>query len=341
MTTAELVPLPPQPEGVAWPTDEWPTGDAPVHLKPLLDRLFTDPELGQTYAAVVVHRGRLVAERYGGELEHWDRPKEPVGPDTPLLSWSMAKSMLHAVVGMLVGEGRLDPDAPALEDITLDQLLAMRDGLDFVEDYVDAGRSDVIEMLFGAGAADTAAFAADRGRAAPPGERFNYSSGTTNVVSGVVARVLGPGDPYERFVRERLFEPIGMRTATATFDAAGTWVASSYVHATAQDFARFGTLYLRDGTWDGRRLLPEGWVDHGRRVRSVDAEDGQLYGAHWWVVGDEHGSFAAKGYEGQRILVCPALDLVVVRLGKMPSEQYPALTAWLADVVAAFAGTGD
>jgi CubicO group peptidase (beta-lactamase class C family) len=346
-----LVPLPAQPDGVPWPTHGWPTADAAAGavLGPLLDEAL-DPEgpLAQSYAVVVVQGGELVAERYGGALEHWDRPSEEVGPDTPLLSWSMAKSMLHALVGTLVAEGRLDVEARAgvpswqqegdpRSAITLEHLLAMRDGLDFAEEYVDAGVSDVIEMLFGSGAADVAAFAADRPVVAPPGERFNYSSGTTNIISGIVARTVGPGDPYRSLLHERLFDPLGMTSARATFDDAGTWVASSYVYATARDFARFGLLYLRDGTWDGRRLLPAGWVDHARRHRSTDAETGNGYGAQWWVVGDEHGSFWANGYEGQSILVSPALDLVVVRLGKTPAERSPDLREWRARVVAAVA----
>jgi CubicO group peptidase (beta-lactamase class C family) len=342
-----LVPLPLQPAGVPWPTEAWPTGSAPAAVGDLVDRAFTDPEVGTTYAVVVVQGGRLLVERYGGELEHWDRPNETVVADTPLLSWSMAKSMLHAVVGMLVAEGRLDLEAPAAvptwsapDDprgaITLEHLLAMRDGLDFSEDYVDAGRSDVIEMLFGAGAADCAAFAADRPALAPPGERFNYSSGTSNIVSGIVARTVGPGGPYEALVRDRLLAPLGMTTATPRFDDAGSWIASSYVHATAHDFARFGTLYLRDGVWEDRRLLPEGWVDHARLERSVD-EEGHRYGAHWWVAGDDHGTFSANGYEGQRISLSPALDLVLVRLGKTPAECYPALDRWRADLIAAVA----
>jgi CubicO group peptidase (beta-lactamase class C family) len=344
--------LPDPRRGVPWPAADWADGPIPrgVDLGRLLDAAFETPSLSVTYAVVVIHRGRLVAERYGGVIEHWDRADEPVGGGTPLLSWSMAKSMLHAAVGILVGEGRLRLDAPApvpqwaaptdpRRMITLQQLLEMRDGLDFAEDYVDARASDVIEMLFGAGRDDVAGFAADRPPAAAPGTRFNYSSGTSNIVSGVVGREVGLGDDYARFLRDRLFAPIGAASARPTLDAAGTWVASSYVHATARDFARFGYLYLRDGVWDGQRLLPHGWVDHGRRPRSVDPEDGSLYGAHWWVVGDEHGSFCAVGYEGQSILVCPALDLVVVRLGKTPSERYPRLREWRAAVVAAFAAS--
>ena len=308
---SDLVALPPQAPGVAWPTDDWPEGELPpgVDLAPLLDEAFDDDgPLAQTYAVVVVHGGRVVAERYQGALEHFDRPPTPVTPETPLLSWSMAKSMLHAVVGLLVGDGRLDLDAPAAvpewadpgdprHAITLRQLLAMRDGLAFVEDYVDDRVSDVMHMLFGEGQPDMAHFAADRPLAAPPGTRFNYSSGTSNVISGVVARTVGPGESYARFLHGRLFGPIAMTSADPEFDEAGTWVASSYVRATARDFARFGLLYLRDGVWDGARLLPPGWVDYARTWTSVDPEDDNPYGAHWYgVAGD-----TARHLPGRRL----------------------------------------
>lgn len=348
-----VIALPQQPDGVPWPTDEWPTGDPPPALEPLLDAMF-DPagRLTRSFAVVVVHRGRLVAERYADALEHFDRPAEPITVDTPLLSWSMAKSMLHALVGMLVAEDRLELDAPAdvplwradddpRRGITLDHLLSMRDGLDFIEDYVDAGRSDVIEMLFGSGRDDVFRFAADRPLVAPPGARFNYSSGTTNVISGIVARAVGAGQPYEEFLQSRLFDAIGMRSAHATFDPAGTFIASSFVYCTARDFARFGTLYLRDGVWDGRRLLPEGWVDLARRFRSTDEDTGNGYGSQWWVDPDDVdglGTFWANGYEGQSIMVVPGLDLVVVRLGKTEAARGPLLRQWRRDVRAVFAG---
>lgn len=324
-----------------------------VELGRLLDAAFDDEgPLATTLAVVVVHRGRLVAERYQGHLPSLPssgHPAEPVGPDSRLLGWSMAKSMLHAVVGVLVAEGALDLDRPApvpewqdagdpRSRITLRQLLEMRDGLDFVEDYVDERTSDVIEMLFGTGAADTAHFAADRPLAATPGERFHYSSGASNIVSGVVARLVGPGEPYRRLLAERLFDPIGAASATPTFDRAGTWIASSFVHATARDFARFGLLYLRGGVWGGHRLLPATWVDTARRPRSVDPADGALHSAHWWVDDDGHGTFRCAGYEGQSITVCPAADLVVVRLGKTPADRYPDLARWRAVVVSSFVG---
>ena len=347
-----LVALPAQPAGVDWPTEEWPTGEVSrgVDLDPLLDEVFDDGgPLARSFAVLVVHGGRLVAERYQGALEHFDRSPTPVTAETTLLSWSMAKSMLHAVVGMLVADGRLALDAPAAvpewadpgdprHAITLRQLLAMRDGLDFAEDYVDGELSDTIEMLFGAGQADMAHFAADRPLVAPPGTRFNYSSGTSNIISGIVARAVGPGESYARFLHGRLFGPLGMTSADPEFDEAGTWVASSSMYATARDYARFGLLYLRDGVWDGVRLLPAGWVDYGRTWVSEDPDDASPYGAHWWgVAGDTLGTFRASGYEGQSITLCPALDLMVVRLGKTPHEREPNLIPWRAAMVRAFA----
>ncbi len=347
----ELGRLPAQPAGLAWPTRSWPTAGlaADVDLGPLMDEAFDQGgPLHETYAVVLVHRGRLVFERYGGRLPRLEGPGRRVTESTPLLSWSMAKSMLHAVVGMLVADGRLSLDGPApvpewqgagdpRREITLDHLLGMRDGLAFNEDYVDAEASDVIRMLFGDGRADMAHFAADRPLAAAPGTRFNYSSGTSNVISGIVARQVGSGRDYRQFLADRLFGPLGMRSARARLDDAGTWVASSYVYATARDYARFGLLYLRDGAWEGGRLLAPGWVDHGRRPRSVDPADGLLHGAHWWTGGGGHGTFWAAGHDGQSIDVCPGLDLVLVRLGRTGVEHSARLRQWRARVLGQFA----
>jgi CubicO group peptidase (beta-lactamase class C family) len=352
MDDRALVPLPSQPAGVPWPTsgpDGWPVGAAPAWLTPLIDELVDDTEqYGTTYAVLVVHGGVLVVERYGGALPHFDRPPEPVTATTLLLSWSMAKSILHAAVGLLVADGLLALDEPApvpawqcapddpRRTITLEHLLAMRDGLDFAEDYVDARVSDVIEMLFGSGQLDVAAYAEARPLRHEPGMHFNYSSGTSNIVSAIAARAVGGGDALVELMRRRIFDRIGMGAVDARQDAAGTFIGSSYLYATARDFARFGLLALRGGHWNGEAVLPDGWIDHGRRPRSVDA-DGDTYGAHWWVVGDEHGSFRASGFEGQSILACPARDLLVVRLGYSPEAMYPALRAWRAQVVLASA----
>jgi len=318
-------------------------------LDSLLEPAFSvteTPELARSLAFVAVQGGQLVTERYGPGVD----------AGTTLLSWSMAKSVTQALVGLLVGDGLLSIDVPAVvpewsdpsdprHPITLDDLLAMRSGLRFVEDYVDDTASDCLEMLWGSGADDVAHYAASLPLEHPIGTVFNYSSGTSNIVSRLVGSIVaGRGDGLDdgtgsasRFLTERLLEPLGMRFATPKSDAAGTWVGSSYLYATTRDFARFGLLYLRDGVWEDRRLLPEGWVDSARTLRSIDPEDGTGYGHHWWLrVDDTEGRFWASGYEGQRIICVPALDLVIVRLGKTPIEMRDHLESFLDDVVDCF-----
>lgn len=335
----------PQPDGVAWPTEKWPEGEASTAVSTLVDLAFEDPELAETYAAVVVHRGRLVAERYGGSLPSFTHAATPVTAATPLLSWSMAKSVLHAAVGILVGQGRLDPDAPAninawsepgdpRRAITLRQLLQMRDGLSWNEDYVDESVSDVIEMLFGAERRDVASFAARRQLAHEPGTAFNYSSGTSNLIASIVGDVVGRGEATVRFLSDSLFVPIGMRDATITCDDAGTFIASSYVYCSARSYAKFATLYLRGGEWDGARVLDAAWVADAQVPVSEDVSAPNThYSSHWWL--DAAGTFWASGYEGQRAVICPARDCVVVRLGRTDASRYPALRTWCDSVLAA------
>ena len=145
------------------------------------------------------------------------------------------------------------------------------------------------------------------------------------------------GAQFEAFMRERLFDPIGMRSPIPKFDTAGTFIGSSFCFATARDFARFGLLYLRGGIWEGRRLLPEGWVDYARTPtfqQPGGAPDGP-YGAHWWLDMAGPGSFSANGYDGQFTVCVPDLDLVVVRHGASEAQK-TAVKAWVADVVACF-----
>lgn len=300
---------------------------------------------GRSLALVVQQGGVVAFERYGFLPDTAFGPGGPVGADTPLISWSMAKSITHALVGILVADGRLDPAAPApiaawrdtpKERITLQHLLTMTPGLEFVEDYVDAGVSHCIEMLFGSGRDDMAAYAASLPLVHEPGTVWNYSSGTTNIVASIVGSLVGGGaEGMERFMRDRLFGPLGITSAVPKFDTAGTFVGSSFVDATARDFARFGTLYLHDGVApDGTRLLPVGWVDHARAVTTIDEESGFGYGAHWWTWPDLPGSLAAHGYDGQCTLVVPSLDLVVVHLGKVAADDRPLLNAALREIVA-------
>jgi CubicO group peptidase (beta-lactamase class C family) len=342
-----LPPLPAQPSDVPWPTEEWPRGDYPTaavrgRVGELLDQAFrapSTPEMGETHATVIVHRGRLIEERYADGVD--------AAQTQP--SWSKAKSITHALVGMLVGDGRLDIAAPApvpewaapgdpRNAITLDHLLRMSSGLKFTENYEPGSPSDVIAMLFGEGQADVGAFAASFPAIHAPGAHFAYSSGTTNIVSRCAAEAAGAHGPdFEAFMRRRLFEPLGMRSPIPKFDAAGTFIGSSFCFCTPQDFARFGLLYLRGGAWDGQRLLPEGWIDYARTPtwRQPDAVDGP-YGAHWWLDMAGPGSFSANGYEGQFTVLVPDLDLIVVRNGKTPLELKAAVPAWIAAIAQAF-----
>ena len=329
----------PQPTGIAWPTSQWPVhlDRATEQLRHVADRAFTDPELVETRSLVVVQGGELIYERHQGSIPFFDREPIVIDSSTTQISWSMAKSMTQFLVGVLSDEGRLVVDAPAAipqwsdderRAITLRDLLTMRDGLDFVEEYLPDRPSDVIEMLFGAGKNDVAGYAISRPQSTTPGTRWNYSSGTTNIICRILGDIVGDGDDFATFMRSALFDPIGMRSAIPKFDERGTFVGSSYVFATAQDFAKFGYLYLRGGVWDGRRLVSQKWIDEAQIPLSVDEESGTFYSQQWWVTGDEFGSYWANGFEGQSITVVPALDAVVVRLGKTDAAQYPALRAW-------------
>ncbi|MEZ5205562.1 MAG: hypothetical protein R2690_00945 [Acidimicrobiales bacterium] len=151
----------------------------------------------------------------------------------------------------------------------------------------------------------------------------------------------GQGDGGRRRSRRSCTTSCSRRSGCDRRSRASTPRARSSGRATCtprRDFARFGLLALRGGRWDGRQLLPEGWIDHGRTPRSIDPDDGRRYGAHWWVTGADHGGFWANGFDGQSILCVPAADLVVVRLGRSPQSCADALLRWrgaMADAVLA------
>lgn len=299
---------------------------------------------GVALALVVVHRGHVVFERYGVQPDTMFGPGGPVTARTVLPSWSMAKSVTHAVIGLLVADGLLQLDAPApvsawkgtpKEAITLQHLLNMRGGQQWVEEYTLDSPSDVVEMLFGDSSADMAAFAASRPLAHAPGEVWNYSSGTTLILSRIIGDVVGGGQAgTEAFLRDRLFGPVGMTSVQPQFDAAGTFIGSSFTNATALDFARFGELYRNFGvTADGTRVLPAEWIEHARTFTAHDADGPYDYGAHWRMWPEFPGSLAAHGYELQRTLVVPDRELTVVFLGKTLDEGAQALREHLRVIV--------
>lgn len=289
-----------------------------------LDEAFREPpkKRRKTRAVVIVHDGKLIAEKYAeGFNEH-----------TMFAGWSMAKSITSALIGILVKQNKINPDAPAIvpgwskderSSITITHLLQMCSGLQWWEYY--AAPSDATRMLYKEN--DMAAYAANKKLKHQPGRIFNYSSGTTNILSGIIRSIVSEKEYYS-FPYEELFYKIGMTNTLFETDATGTFVGSSYCMATARDWARFGLLYLNDGVCNGERILPEGWVDFTTTPTVAScAEDEGRYGAHWWLNASKttepqgrkypdvpEDCFMCQGHEGQYIWVIPSKKLVVVRL---------------------------
>jgi len=351
---ADLLPLRPQPAGVPWPTDAWPQTELDPRvdraaLDELLDRAFALPEpddLERTHAVVIVQNGAIVAERHAHDAT----------PDSAFLSWSMAKSITQSLVGILVRQGKLDISRPIpvkewspgdpRREITIDQMLRMVDGLRFREAehlgggsvrYYPEDESDVIPMLFGEGKRDVAGFASGLPRVAAPEERWNYNSGGSNLLSRLVSETVGGSEAGMRdFMRRELFDPLGMKTADPRFDEAGNFIGSSHCYASARDFARFGYLYLRDGVWEDDRILPEGWVDY---TRTPSPQSSGTYGAHFWTIPGSLGLFCCQGMGGQRVLIAPKLDLLVVRVGKTAPHKVEHVERYCKALVDAFRPT--
>lgn len=323
----------------------WPVGDIIVDslvsskVQKAIGMYFEEPlpeAPRYTRGVVVVHKGQIVGEGYAPGFD----------VNTPQLSWSMAKSFTNALIGLLVKEGKLDIYDRAPIDlwsetddprnaITLDHLLRMSSGLDWSENY--AMPSGATNMLFkDASMAETAASV---GQAYPPDSVWYYSSGTTNIISEIVRNAVGEDD-YWAFPYHELFHKIGISTATFEPDASGTFVGSSYLWMSPRDYARFGLLYLNDGVWEGERILPEGWVDYSSAPTA--ASPNGIYGAQFWRNGYNSYNFPdvpddaylANGYEGQRIMVIPSLDLVVVRLGYTATDDFD-MNGLVRDVIAA------
>ena len=355
----ELVAMPGQPEGVAWPTGGWETGDLPEDtagsIRELLDIAMAGGRHdlgGETRAVVIIYRGKLVAEVY----------RDGYGPDTRQMSWSLAKSVTSALVGRsmqlgLIGDidapmtGLFDGDDPRAA-ITWRQWITMTDGLEYHEFESDIlEQNDVARMMYGAGRFDVIGYIRQNFPLQyKPGTRWNYSTASFSLVGRALQGLVGvdsqcstaqvaaageagapegdcpPADaPMAAWIREVLFDPIGMN-AQPEFDLAGTYLGGSHVWASARDYAKFGYLYLRDGVWDGERLLPEGWVDMTRTPPPGGPVD--FYGAGFWLTPAGEGAFYAQGHEGQTIWISPAQDLIIVRLALMEEND----ANWNADL---------
>ena len=330
---AEKYPLAPEAKG----EDCLVPGDSALtaRLAPIAKALVDDHAYnGTPFAFVVLHEGKVVAERY----------REGITADSPLLSWSMAKSFTNALAGIMSGDGLVDIYAPTgipewqgdgRAAITLNDLMQMQSGLEWNEDY--GNRSDVNLMLHRE--QDMGLYAIDKPLVHEPGTFWYYSSGSTNIVMRYLRGKFASDTEFLTYLRERLFAPLGIRNACFEPDMSGTPVASSYLYLTARDFARFGQLFLGDGVFDGKRILPEGWVEYTVTPAS-DSKDG--YGAFFWLNKDKYwpdipeDMFNCQGHDGQEIFIIPSKDLVIVQLGYSPKpDRVVDFNALVRDIIAA------
>jgi len=296
---------------------------ADARLKAALDHAFEEPAappFRRTKAVVVVHEGRVIAERYA----------DGVDVDTPLLGFSMTKSVINALLGILTQRGVITPSFPApvpewrgpgdpRREIEMEHLMRMTTGLAL--DETNSGFDPSSQMLYLQD--DTAGFAARAALIAPPGTRWHYSSPTTQILARVIRDAVGGPEQTLAFAWRELFNPLGMRSVTLEFDGAGMLQASSYMLASARDWAKFGLLYLYDGKIGDHRILQDDWVDFSASA-TLDTD----YGAGFWTNRSEHkdakarvrlgiprDAFFASGDLGQRVVILPTQRLVIVRLG--------------------------
>ena len=273
-----------------------------------------------TRAVLVLYDGSIVAERYAPGFDK----------NTVMLGWSMSKSLIATMIGVLVNENKFNVDEPApvaawtntqKQKITLKHLLQQTTGLDFTENY--SRPSSVTKMLFSKG--DMAAYSASLPLKHEPGTVFNYSSGNSNILSSIIRKTVGEKD-YASFPYEKLFHKINAYSFLLEADASGTYIGSSYSYATARDFARFGLLYYNNGIWNGEQVLPANWIAQSILPSSADRQ--KHYGYQFWLNGynPDHPDtrwypdvpadmYFADGYGGQDVYIIPSEKLVVVRLG--------------------------
>lgn len=314
-------------------------------LKAALDHAFEEPAtppFRRTKAVVVVHEGSVIAERYA----------DSVGIDTQLLGFSMTKSVVNALIGILTQQGLTSPSLPApvpewraatdpRREIEVEHLMRMSTGLALDESNSGFDPSSQMVYLHN----DMAGFAAKAPLMAPPGTQWAYSSPSTQLLARIIRDLTGGPEQTLTLAWRELFNPLGMRNVTLQFDASGTLQGSSSMLASARDWARFGLLYLNDGVIGGRRILHEDWVDF-----SAAATLGTDYGAGFWTNRSDHerakgriqmgiprDAFFAFGDMGQRIVILPSQHLVIVRLGDSvdPTGDIRGLGRLVSDVIAA------
>ena len=332
-------------------------GIAREPLARAVDALFSAADTAETRAVLVLHDGRIVAQRYGPGYHE----------NTRFISWSMAKTITGVMIGQLVADGRLRLDEsvpiPAWQrpgdprgEITLRQLLQMRSGLRHTEAGDPIYASDEVRMLFLDGRDNMAAYAEAQPLEALPGRKWEYSSATTVILADLAARSLisdnnsGSADPATRrravgdYLKTRLFEPLGMRSMVPEYDTAGTLIGGSLIHANARDWARFGEFLRTGGAVKGAQLVPRNWIEF--MVKGNPRNAG--YGAQIWLnqpqaedgtvqfPGAPASVFSMNGHLGQYVVISPRQGVTVVRLGKTADGSHEPIRAAISRIIQLF-----
>ena len=289
-------------------------------------------EVKRSRAVVVLYNDQLVAERYAPGFTK----------DTPQQGWSMTKSITSAVLGVLQKQGRVNLEQDNLfaawkddgrSKITLNNLLQMNSGLEWEEDY--ATISDVTKMLFLE--ENMPEVQLHKPLVGKPNHTWNYSSGTSNLLSGFIRNQFATHQEYLDFWYKELIDKIGMHSMVIETDPAGNYVGSSYSWATPRDWAKFGLLYLHKGKWQGEQILNESWVEYS--ATPTNDSEGE-YGAHFWLnAGGKYPDvprdlFSSNGFQGQHVFIIPSKDLVVVRFGLAEHPEFN-VNAFLSGIIGA------
>ncbi len=302
------------------------------HIHKVLDSAFANPDTQKTRTVLIAYKNELLAERYA----------EGFDGSTPILGWSMTKSVLATLYGIMTFQNQIDLETLApIEDwqddnrknITINHLLRMQSGLEWDEDY--SSISDVTRMLFLA--ADMTEVQKTKQAIAAPTEIWNYSSGTSNLLSGILRDHFDTHQAYLNFPYRALIDRIGMHSMLLEADLNGTYVGSSYAWASTRDWAKFGLLYLNRGLWNGERIFTDQWADYvSRPTKNSDGK----YGAHFWLNANgkypdvPRDLYSANGYQGQYVFIIPSKDLVVVRTG-LAEGPFFDVNAFLSDILKA------
>ena len=280
-------------------------------LNTIIDTIFR--KRNKSRAVVVIYKDKIIAEKYADGFHK----------DSKILGWSMTKSILSTVYGVLQHQNKINVTDKAPIDswqkderknITIHNLLQMNSGLEWDENYDEI--SDVTKMLFLD--RDMTKMQENKPLVGKPNETWNYSSGTTNLLSGILRKQFNTHQEYLDFWYSDFIDKIGMNSMVLEADLSGNYVGSSYSWATSRDWAKFGLLYLHNGNWNGEQLFTKEWVDY---VTTPTPTSNGTYGAQFWLNANKQfkdvpkNMYFADGYQGQRVYILPDLDMVIVRFG--------------------------